>query len=71
MYIDTLEIVSYGSKWVGNKEKKNQVVAHLVNDDGIQFKDIVQLAESYEDTIHKHRGGKIKVLIEILQDQEW
>ena len=70
MYIDTLEIVSYGSKWVGNKEKKNQVVAHLVNDDGIQFKDIIQLAESYEDTIHKHRGGKIKVLIEILQDQE-
>ena len=70
MYIDTLEIVSYGSKWVGNKEKKNQVIAHLVNDDGIQFKDIIQLAESYEDTIHKHRGGKIKVLIEILQDQE-
>ena len=70
MYIDTLEILSYGSKWVGNKEKKNQVIAHLVNDDGIQLKDIVQLAESYEDTIHKHRGGKIKVLIEILQDHE-
>ena len=69
MYIDTLEILSYGSKWVGNKEKKNQVIAHLVNDDGIQLKDIVQLAESYEDTIHKHRGGKIKVLIEILQDE--
>jgi len=69
MYIDTLEIVSYGSKWVGNKEKKNQVIAHLVNDDGIQLKDIIQLAESYEDTIHKHRGGKIKVLIEILQDE--
>ena len=69
MYIDTLEILSYGSKWVGNKEKKNQVIAHLVNDDGIEFKDIVQLAESYEDTIHKHRGGKIKVLIEILQDE--
>ena len=69
MYIDTLEIVSYGSKWVGNKEKKNQVVAHLVNDDGIQFKDIVQLAESYEDTIHKHSRGKVKVFIEILQDE--
>ena len=69
MYLDTFEIVSYGSKWVGNKEKKNQVVAHLVNEDGIQLKDIVQLAESYEDTIHKHRGGKIKVLIEILQDE--
>tara|TARA_R100000781_G_scaffold1370_1_gene2225 strand:- start:731 stop:943 length:213 start_codon:yes stop_codon:yes gene_type:complete len=70
MYLDTFEIVSYGSKWVGNKEKKNQVVAHLVNEDGIQLKDIVQLAESYEDTIHRHRGGKIRVLIEILQDQE-
>jgi len=70
MYLDTFEIVSYGSKWVGNKEKKNQVIAHLVNEDGIQLKDIVQLAESYEDTIHKHRGGKIRVLIEILQDQE-
>ena len=70
MYIDTLEILSYGSKWVGNKEKKNQVIAHLVNDDGIEFKDIVQLAESYENTIHKHDRGKIKVLIEILQDQE-
>ena len=69
MYIDTFEIVSYGSKWVGNKEKKNQVVAHLVNEDGIQLKDIVQLAESYEDTIHKHRGGKIRVLIEILQSE--
>tara|TARA_E500000081_G_scaffold139546_1_gene155851 strand:+ start:409 stop:618 length:210 start_codon:yes stop_codon:yes gene_type:complete len=69
MYLDTFEIVSYGSKWVGNKEKKNQVIAHLVNEDGIQLKDIVQLAESYEDTIHKHRGGKIKVLIEILQDE--
>ena len=70
MYLDTFEIVSYGSKWVGNKEKKNQVIAHLVNEDGIQLKDIVQLAESYEDTIHRHRGGKIRVLIEILQDQE-
>ena len=70
MYLDTFEIVSYGSKWVGNKEKKNQVIAHLVNEDGIQLKDIVQLAESYEDTIHKHRSGKIRVLIEILQDQE-
>jgi|13_taG_2_1085334.scaffolds.fasta_scaffold117017_2 hypothetical protein len=70
MYLDTFEIVSYGSKWVGNKEKKNQVVAHLVNEDGIQLKDIVQLAESYEDTIHKHERGKIRVLIEILQDQE-
>jgi len=69
MYLDTFEIVSYGSKWVGNKEKKNQVIAHLVNEDGIQLKDIVQLAESYEDTIHKHRGGKIRVLIEILQDE--
>ena len=70
MYLDNFVIVSYGSKWVGNKEKKNQVVAHLVNEDGIQLKDIVQLAESYEDTIHRHRGGKIRVLIEILQDQE-
>ena len=70
MYLDTFEIVSYGSKWVGNKEKKNQVIAHLVNEDGIQLKDIVQLAESYEDTIHKHERGKIRVLIEILQDQE-
>ena len=52
MYIDTLEILSYGSKWVGNKEKKNQVVAHLVNEDGIQLKDIVLLAEGYEDAIH-------------------
>ena len=69
MYIDTFEIVSYGSKWVGNKEKKNQVIAHLVNEDGIQLKDIVQLAESYEDTIHKHSRGKIRVLIEILQDE--
>ena len=69
MFIDTLEIVSYGSKWVGNKEKKNQVVAHLVNDDGIQLKDIVQLAESYEDAIHKHSRGEIKVLIEILQEE--
>jgi len=69
MYLDTFKIVSYGSKWVGNKEKKNQVVAHLVNEDGIQLKDIVQLAESYEDTIHKHERGKIRVLIEILQDE--
>jgi len=69
MYLDTFEIVSYGSKWVGNKEKKNQVIAHLVNEDGIQLKDIVQLAESYEDTIHKHERGKIRVLIEILQDE--
>ena len=69
MYLDTFEIVSYGSKWVGNKEKKNQVIAHLVNEDGIQLKDIVQLAESYEDTIHKHKRGKIRVLIEILQDE--
>ena len=69
MYIDTFEIVSYGSKWVGNKEKKNQVVAHLLNEDGIHLKDIVQLAEGYEDAIHKHSRGKIKVLIEILQDE--
>ncbi len=70
IYIEEAEIVSVGTKWDKGKSKKKQVKSHFYTDDGIQFKDFANLIESYDDTIHKHRGAKIKCTVEFIE-YEW
>ena len=46
MYIDSYEIVTIGTKYIGNKEKKNQVLTHVHSDDGIQLKKLWKVIQN-------------------------
>lgn len=61
MYIDEVHIRTLGTKYEKNKEKKNQVVNHFANDDGMQAKDLIQFLETYQDNIAKHTDCEILV----------
>ena len=64
MYIDSYEIVTIGTKYEGNKEKKNQVLTHVHSDDGIQLKRLCELVTAYDDTIHHNGRGACKITVE-------
>ena len=67
MYIDSYEIVSLGTKYAGkngNTEKKNQVLTHLHSEDGITLKELSNLIESFDDSIHRHEGKNCKIIVE-------
>ena len=68
MYIDNYEIVTLGNKYEGNKTKKNQVLTHMHSDDRIQAKDLLNLIESYDDTVHRHKGANVKVIVEFREN---
>ena len=68
MYIDSYEIVTIGTKYIGNKEKKNQVLTHVHSDDGIQLKRLCELVNAYDDTIHYHGRSKCKIIVEFEQN---
>jgi hypothetical protein len=67
MYIEEYEIVSLGTKYTGknhNTEKKNQVLTHLHSEDGIHSKELLNLIESFDDSIHRHEGKTCKIIVE-------
>ena len=57
MYIDKLEILSIGTKYIKNKEKKNQVLNHHCCDDGILLKKIIPLIDAYDDAHHETQSN--------------
>ena len=61
MYIDEVQIRTLGTKYDGNKEKKNQVVNHFASDDGMQAKDLIQFLETYQDNIAKHADCEVLI----------
>ena len=68
MYIEEYEIVSLGTKYAGkhgNTEKKNQVLTHLHSEDGIHSKELSNLIESFDDSIHRHEGKNCKIIVEV------
>ena len=54
MYIDKLEIISMGTKYIKNKKKKNQVINHHCCTDGIILKKIIPLLDAYDDAHHEN-----------------
>ena len=67
MYIEEYEIVSLGTKYAGkngNTEKKNQVLTHLHSEDGILLKELSNLIESFDDSIHRNVGKTCKIIVE-------
>ena len=67
MYIEEYEIVSLGTKYAGkngNTEKKNQVLTHLHSEDGILLKELSNLIESFDDSVHRNEGKNCKIKIE-------
>jgi len=72
MYIEEYEIVSLGTKYAGkngNTEKKNQVLTHLHSEDGITLKELSNLIESFDDSIHRHEGKNCKIKVEFKDTQ--
>jgi|TARA_A100001035_G_scaffold258865_1_gene235885 hypothetical protein len=67
MYIDSYEIVTIGTKYEGNKEKKNQVLTHVHSDDGIILKRLCELIDTYDDTVNFRERGKCKITVEFEQ----
>ena len=67
MYIDSYEIVTIGTKYEGNKEKKNQVLTHVHSDDGIVLKRLFELIDTYDDTVMYNNRGKCKITVEFEQ----
>ena len=66
MYIDKLEIVTYGTQYEGNKEKKNAVLNHTSFNDGISLKKLVSFIDAYDDV---HDTGKTcKILVEFTEN---
>ena len=57
MYIDKLELVSIGTKYIKNKEKKNQVLNYHCCDEGILLKKILPLIDAFNDAHHEDQGN--------------
>ena len=68
MYIDSYEIVTIGTKYDGNKEKKNQVLTHVHSDDGIMLKRLCELINTYDDTVMYGDRGNCKITVEFEQN---
>ena len=67
MYIEEYEIVSLGTKYTGkhgSTEKKNQVLTHLHSEEGIVLKELTNLIESFDDSIHRNEGKTCKITVE-------
>ena len=69
MYIDSYEIVTIGTKYEGNKEKKNQVLTHVHSDDGIILKRLCELIDTYDDTVNFREHGNCKITVEFKKDE--
>jgi hypothetical protein len=72
MYIESYEIVSLGTKYEGknhNKEKKNQVLTHMHSEDGILLKELANLIESFDDSVHKNEGKTCKIIVEFHENR--
>lgn len=69
MYIDSYEIVTIGTKYEGNKEKRNQVLTHVHSDDGIILKRLCELIDTYDDTVNFREHGKCKITVEFTKHE--
>ena len=67
MYIDELEIVSIGTKYIKNKEKKNQVLTHHFCEEGIHLNKLMPLINAYDEAHHPN-GSNIKITVEFKID---
>ena len=54
MYIDKWQINSYGSKFKGNKELKNQLLTTHKSTDGQRLRKLIAFLEEYEELYHPY-----------------
>ena len=64
MYIDKYTINSYGNKYKGNKELKNQLRTSIKSTDGQRLRKMVAFLEEYEDLHHQY-SSDIELIINI------
>jgi len=64
MYIDKYQINSYGTKYKGNKELKNQLLTTVKSDDGQRLKKMISFLEEYEELNHPY-NSEIELIINI------
>jgi gamma-glutamylcyclotransferase (GGCT)/AIG2-like uncharacterized protein YtfP len=67
MFIDNYEIITLGTKYEGNKEKKNQILTRVYSDDGIILKKLHDLIDTYDDTVNDRHGCKCTVTVKFEQ----
>ena len=64
MYIDKYQINSYGTKYTGNKELKNQLLTTVKSNDGQRLKKMISFLEEYEELNHPY-SSEIELIINI------
>ena len=64
MYIDKYTINSYGIKYKGNKELKNQLLTTVKSEDGQRLKKMVSFLDEYEELNHPY-NSEIELIINI------
>ena len=69
MYVDKLEIISIGTKYIKNKEKKNQVINHHCCDDGILLKKILPLIDAFNDAHHEN-ARDVEITVKFIHSSE-
>lgn len=67
MYISKYQINSYGTKYKGNKELKNQLLTSVKSEDGQRLRKMVSFLEEYEDLNHQY-ACDIELIINIKQE---
>ena len=68
MYIDKYTINSYGNKYKGNKELKNQLLTTVKSEDGQKLKKMVSFLEEYEELNHPY-SSEIELIINIKRSE--
>ena len=67
MYINKYQINSYGTKYKGNKELKNQLLTSVKSEDGQRLRKMISFLEEYEDLNHQY-SCDIELIINIKQE---
>jgi len=63
MYIDKYTIKKIGTKWDGNKQKKNQILFKADSEEGMTAKCFIRFMEDLDDGLHHHTGSQCEVSI--------
>ncbi len=68
MFVDKWQINSYGSKFKGNKELKNQLLTTHKSTDGQRLRKLVTFLEEYEELYHPY-SCETEIIINIKSNQ--
>ena len=69
MYIDKYTVNSYGNKYKGNKELKNQLLTSVKSKDGNRLKKMISFLEEYEELNHPY-NSEIELIINTKRSED-